>query len=64
MEKKEAKKTPFPADDQATRTEFGHPRSSILLDSVRSHVKVRQNHNSWYLMDVKQSLHLVGWRET
>jgi hypothetical protein len=29
MEKKEAKKTPFSADDQATRTEFG--RSSIRL---------------------------------
>jgi hypothetical protein len=34
MEKKEAKKTPFPADDQATRTEFGHPRSSILLSAA------------------------------
>jgi hypothetical protein len=32
--------------------------------SVRSRAKIRQNHNGWYLMDVEESLHLVGWRET
>src|SRR5690349_9781183 len=31
MEKEEAKEPPFPAVDQATRTEFGPPRSSIRL---------------------------------
>jgi len=30
-EEEEARETPFPADDQATRTELGHPRSSIRL---------------------------------
>ena len=32
--------------------------------SVRSRAKIRQNHNGWCLMDVEESLHLVGWRET
>ena len=31
MEKEEAKEPPFPAVDQATRMEFGRPRSSIRL---------------------------------
>jgi hypothetical protein len=31
MEEEEAKETPFPAVDHATRTEFGRPRSSIRL---------------------------------
>jgi hypothetical protein len=35
-----------------------------LRGSVRSRAKIRQNHNSWYLMDVEEPLHLVGWRET
>jgi hypothetical protein len=30
-EEEEAKNPPFPTVDQATRTEFGHPRSSIRL---------------------------------
>src|SRR5689334_18782686 len=30
-EEEEAKEAPFPAVNQATRTEFGHPRSSIRL---------------------------------
>jgi hypothetical protein len=31
MEEEEAKEAPFPAVNYATRTEFGHPRSSIWL---------------------------------
>ena len=37
---------------------------STVGGSVRSRAKVRQNHNGWYLMDVEESLHLVGWRKT
>jgi hypothetical protein len=32
--------------------------------SVRSRAKMRQNHKGWCLMNVKEPLHLVGWRET
>jgi hypothetical protein len=39
-------------------------RSSTDEGSVRSRAKIRQNHNGWYLMDVEESLYLVGWRET
>src|SRR3954469_18454076 len=33
-EKEEAREPPFPTDDQATRTEFGCPRSSIWLSTA------------------------------
>jgi hypothetical protein len=56
-------RSPFDVAMPSTSTAHSHI-ASHSEGSVRSRAKVRQNHNGWYLMDVEEPLHLVGWRET